>query len=502
MDYAPRYEFQKCVARYRGDYQQKGFSCWDQFLAMAFAQLTYRESLRDIEACLRALGRKRYHMGFRSKVARTTLADANERRDWRIYADFAQVLIGMARPLYAEDPIGVELDQGLYALDSTTIDLCLSLFPWARFRRHKAAVKMHTLLDLHGNIPAFIHVTDGKVHDVNVLDEIAPEAGAFYVMDRAYIDFERLFLFSLCSAFFVVRAKKNIVLRRRYSRRVDTTTGLRSDQTVILTTNKSAKTYPDPLRRISYFDAGTNKRLKFLTNNFALPALTITQIYKSRWQVELFFKWIKQHLRIKSFLDRKPRPRRGNHPLPDRGPAGSLPGNDLPIRQHTGGSDDHTRSRYPDHGRDLWPLRSLSHRVDRVGPRGEASGLFACHHAGRRSRCGLPDSCRLPNGRSVAFRSRPPQVESREGLPGVGRKMTHRKVGTEPPVPTFFMSPLSSLGGRKGFHEQQLNVGDEGHWRLSPVALDAYRAFTRCPAEKTGRRCLSLFFDNNFHKVS
>ena len=228
MDYAPRYEFQKCVARYRGDYQQKGVSCWDQFLAMAFAQLTYRESLRDIEACLRALGRKRYHMGFRSKVARTTLADANERRDWRIYADFAQVLIGMARPLYAEDPIGVELDQGLYALDSTTIDLGLSLFPWARFRRHKAAVKMHTLLDLHGNIPAFIHVTDGKVHDVNVLDEIAPEAGAFYVMDRAYIDFERLFLFSLCSAFFVVRAKKNIVLRRRYSRRVDTTTGLRS----------------------------------------------------------------------------------------------------------------------------------------------------------------------------------------------------------------------------------------------------------------------------------
>ena len=301
MDYAPRYEFQKCVARYRGDYQEKGFSCWDQFLAMAFAQLTYRESLRDIEACLRALGRKRYHMGFRSKVARTTLADANERRDWRIYADFAQVLIGMARPLYAEDPIGVELDQGLYALDSTTIDLRLSLFPWARFRRHKAAVKMHTLLDLYGNIPAFIHVTDGKGHDVNVLDEIAPEAGAFYVMDRAYIDFERLFLFSLCSAFFVVRAKKNVVLRRRYSRRVDTTTGLRSDQTVILTTNKSAKTYSDPLRRISYFDAGTNKRLKFLTNNFALPALTITQIYKSRWQVELFFKWIKQDLRIKSF---------------------------------------------------------------------------------------------------------------------------------------------------------------------------------------------------------
>ena len=304
MDYAPRYEFQKCVARYRGDYQLQGFSCRDQFLAMAFAQLTYRESLRDIEACLRALGSKRYHMGFRSKVARTTLADANERRDWRIYADFAQVLIGVARPLYAKDPIGVELAQGLYALDSTTIDLCLSLFPWARFRRHKAAVKMHTLLDLHGNIPAFIRVTDGKVHDVNILDEIAPKAGAFYVMDRAYIDFERLFLFTLCSAFFVVRAKKNAVLQRRYSRPVDKTTGLRSDQTVILTTIKSAKAYPDPLRCISYFDAETNKRLKFLTNNFALPALTITQIYKSRWQVELFFKWIKQHLRIKSFYEK------------------------------------------------------------------------------------------------------------------------------------------------------------------------------------------------------
>ena len=300
MDYAPRYEFQKCVARYRGDYQLQGFSCRDQFLAMAFAQLTYRESLRDIEACLRALGSKRYHMGFRSKVARTTLADANERRDWRIYADFAQVLIGVARPLYAKDPIGVELAQGLYALDSTTIDLCLSLFPWARFRRHKAAVKMHTLLDLHGNIPTFIRVTDGKVHDVNILDEIAPEAGAFYVMDRAYIDFERLFLFTLCSAFFVVRAKKNAVLQRRYSRPVDKTTGLRSDQTVILTTIKSAKAYPNPLR-LHPIDAETNKRLKFLTNNFALPALTITQIYKSRWQVELFFKWIKQHLRIKSF---------------------------------------------------------------------------------------------------------------------------------------------------------------------------------------------------------
>ncbi len=288
MDYAPRYEFQKCVARYRGDYQQKGFSCWDQFLAMAFAQLTYRESLRDIEACLRALGRKRYHMGFRSKVARTTLADANERRDWRIYADFAQVLIGMVRPLYAEDPI----DWILYALDSTTI----GVFHYSHGPGFAGTKPRSRHTPTHSRPRQ-----DGKVHDVNVLDAIAPEAGAFYVMDRAYIDFERLFLFSLCSAFFVVRAKKNVVLQRRYSRRVDTTTGLRSDQTVILTTNKSAKTYPDPLRRISYFDAGTNKRLKFLTNNFALPALTITQIYKSRWQVELFFKWIKQHLRIKSF---------------------------------------------------------------------------------------------------------------------------------------------------------------------------------------------------------
>jgi len=244
---------------------------------------------------------KLYHMGFRSKVARSTLADANEFRDWRIYADFAQVLIALARPLYAQDPIGVELNESLYALDSTTIDLCLSLFPWAKCRKHKAAVKMHTLLDLHGNIPTFIRITDGKVHDVNILDEIAPEAGAFYVMDRGYVDFERLFVFTLCSAFFVVRTKENVVLQRRYSHPVDTLTGLRSDHTVILTTIESAKVYPDALRRIHYFDAETNQRLKFLTNNFILPALTIAQIYKSRWQVELFFKWIKQHLRIKSF---------------------------------------------------------------------------------------------------------------------------------------------------------------------------------------------------------
>jgi hypothetical protein len=301
MDHLPSYEFHKCVTRYRGDDHPRGFSCWDQFLAMAFAQLTYRESLRDIEACLRSMTSKLYHIGLRGKVARSTLADANESHDWRIYADFAQVLIGIARPLYAHDPIGVDLDQSLYALDSTTIDLCLSLFPWARFRRHKAAVKMHTLLDLHGSIPTFIRITDGTVHDVNILDEILPEAGAFYVMDRGYVDFQRLYGFTLCSAFFVVRTKENVLLQRRYSHPVDKSTGVRSDHTVILTTLDSAKAYPDALRRVSYFDAETGKRLKFLTNNFLLPALTIAQIYKSRWQVELFFKWIKQHLRIKSF---------------------------------------------------------------------------------------------------------------------------------------------------------------------------------------------------------
>jgi hypothetical protein len=245
---------------------------------------------------------KLYHMGFRGKVARSTLADANESRDWRIYADFAQVLIGAARPLYAHDPIGVDLEQSLYALDSTTIDLCLSLFPWARFRQHKAAVKMHTLLDLHGNIPTFIRITDGKVHDVNILDELLPEAGAFYVMDRGYIDFQRLYFFTLCSAFFVVRTKENVLLQRRYSHAVDKSTGVRSDHTVILTAMESARVYPDALRRVSYFDAETNKRLKFLTNNFTLPALTIAQTYRCRWQVELFFRWIKQHLRIKSFF--------------------------------------------------------------------------------------------------------------------------------------------------------------------------------------------------------
>ena len=300
-EHLPHKEFQKCVARYRGDANLRGFTCWDQYLAMVFAQLTYRESLRDIEACLGAMRAKLYHMGFRSRVRRSTLADANDAHDWRIYADFAQVLIATARPLYAAEPMGVELEQSLYALDSTTIDLCLSLFPWARFRKHKAAVKMHTLLDLRGNIPAFIHITNGKVHDVNVLDQFLPESGAFYVMDRGYIDFERLYRFTLESAFFVVRAKTNVLLRRRYSHPVDPATGVRSDQTVVLASLESASVYPDALRKVSYVDAETGKQFVFLTNNFALPATTIAAIYKQRWQVELFFKWIKQHLRIKAF---------------------------------------------------------------------------------------------------------------------------------------------------------------------------------------------------------
>ena len=301
ISHLPHKEFQKCVARYDDESQPRTFSHWDQYLTMAFAQLTYRESLRDIEACLRSVTGKLYHLGIRSKVARTTLADANESRDWRIFADFAQVLIRIARPLHTADPIGVDLDHSVYALDSTTIDLCLSLFPWAKFRRHKGAVKMHTLLDLHGNIPTFVSITNGKVHDVNILDEIAPEAGAFYVMDRGYVDFERLYIFTLSAAFFVVRTKSNVLIQRRYSHPVDKTTGVRSDHTVILTAINSVKAYPDQLRRVSYLDVKTRKRFKFLTNNFTLPALTIALIYKSRWQVELFFRWIKMHLRIKAF---------------------------------------------------------------------------------------------------------------------------------------------------------------------------------------------------------
>src|SRR5712691_8957420 len=301
IEHLPNNDFQKCVSRYDGERYVKNFSCWDQFLSMVFAQLTYRDGLRDIEACLHSVGSKLYHMGFRSKIKRSTLADANELRDWRIYADFAQVLIAIARPLYADDPIGVELDQGLYALDSTTIDLCLSLFPWAKFRKHKAAVKMHTLLDLRGNIPTFIRITEGRVHDVNILDQIMPEPGAFYVMDRAYVDFERLFFLTLSSAFFVVRTNANVRLQRLYSHKIDKSTGVRSDHTVILTSFESASVYPDALRRVTFLDVEKKKRFGFLTNNFTLPAPVIAQIYKSRWAVELFFKWIKQHLRIKAF---------------------------------------------------------------------------------------------------------------------------------------------------------------------------------------------------------
>ena len=280
--FLPDRDFRRCVARYQGDRYIKKLSCWDQFLALAFAQLAYRESLRDIEACLGAVGPKLYHMGFGAAVARSTLADANECRDWRIFADFAQVLIRTAINLYANDATGIADVRDLYALDSTTIDLCLSLFPWARFRKHKAAVKMHTLLDLHGSIPTFIRITEGKVHDVNILDELVIEAGAFYVMDRGYIDFERLYRFVLESAFFVVRTKTNVILQRRYSRPVDKSTGLRSDHTVILAAPGSAKAYPDALRRVTYCDPETGKRLKFLTNNFSLPPLGIAQIYKKR----------------------------------------------------------------------------------------------------------------------------------------------------------------------------------------------------------------------------
>ena len=301
MSFLPVRDFRRIVQRYDGDSRLRGFSCWDQFLSMAFAQLTYRESLRDIEACLRVAGTKLYHLGLRGKVSRSSLADANEAHDWRIFADFAQLLISIARPLYAQEPLGFDFDNALYALDSTTIDLCLSLFPWAHFRSTKSAVKLHTLLDLRGNIPAFLRVTSGDVHDVNILDEILPEPGAFYVMDRTYIDFARLYQLHLSAAFFVTRTKRNILIERRYSRPVDKGTGLRSDQTVILTSIGLAKAYPDSLRRICYFDAENNKQLKFLTNNFALPALTIAQLYKQRGQVELFFRWIKQHLRIKVF---------------------------------------------------------------------------------------------------------------------------------------------------------------------------------------------------------
>jgi hypothetical protein len=302
MDFMPLKTFRRCVARYQGNFSIKRFSCLDQFRIMAFAQLTYRESLRDIEACLRAQNNKLYHMGIRSKVSRSTLAEANEMRDWRIYADFAHHLITIARKLYQKEPLAVELQNTVYALDATTIDLCLSLFPWARFRAAKGAVRLHTLLDLRGNIPSFIHISDGKLHEVNVLDLIPLEAGAFYVMDRGYADFSRLHAVTQASAFFVIRAKSNLKCRRLYSHPVDKSTGVVCDQSILLIVPKSAGDYPDKLRRVRYYDAETDKTLVFLTNNFLLPAITIAQLYKQRWQVELFFKWIKQHLRIKSFF--------------------------------------------------------------------------------------------------------------------------------------------------------------------------------------------------------
>jgi hypothetical protein len=301
IDFLPRYDFQQCVQRYRGNYKIKTFSCWDQFLCMAFAQLTYRESLRDIEACLRSTQHKLYHMGFRGKVSRNTLAHANEVRDWWIYADFAQILIARARHLYANDSFGVELKQMVYALDSTTIDLCLSLFPWAKFRKHKAAVKLHTLLDLHGNIPSVIFMTHGKIHDVKILDELVLEAGAIYLMDRGYLDFARLYKIHQTPAFFITRAKRNFSFQRLYSHPIEKITGLQCDQTIVLEGFYAQKDYPTLLRRIRYFDTSKDKRLIFLTNNFTLPALTIAQLFRCRWHIELFFKWIKQHLRIKAF---------------------------------------------------------------------------------------------------------------------------------------------------------------------------------------------------------
>jgi hypothetical protein len=306
MDLIPAHEFRRCVERYQGNYKVSTFSCWDQFLCMAFAQLTYRESLRDIEACLRALGPRLYHAGVRGHVSRSTLADANETRDFRIYADLAQVLMATARSLYADEDLGMELQQTVYALDSTTIDLCLSLFPWARYRAQNAAVKMHTLLDLQGNIPAFIDVTPAKIHEIHTLDILLPEPGSIYILDRGYLDFERLYRLQRALAFFIIRSRKDFRFRRLVSHPVDKNTGLRCDQTIRLRSFYPAKFYPEPLRRIRYHDAETEKSLVFLTNHFDLPTLTIAQLYKCRWQVELFFKWVKQHLRIKKFYGLSP----------------------------------------------------------------------------------------------------------------------------------------------------------------------------------------------------
>ncbi|MGB9006754.1 MAG: IS4 family transposase, partial [Candidatus Aminicenantales bacterium] len=301
LDFLPLYEFRKCVNRYRGEYKIKSFSCLDQFLCMAFAQLTFRESLRDIESCLRSMRNRLYHMGIRGNVSRNTLAHANETRDWRIYADFAQVLIHQARTLYADDDFGLELKDTVYAFDSTTIDLCLSLFPWAVFRKRKGAVKLHTLLDLRGSIPSFIKITDGKVHDVRVLDDLIPEPGCFYVLDRGYLDFARLYLIHQSQAFFVIRAKSNLQYRRLYSQSVDRATDLICDQTVVLTGFYSNDAFPDKLRRVRFYDRDNGRYLTFLSNNFILPPLTIAMLYKLRWRIELFFRWIKQNLRIKAF---------------------------------------------------------------------------------------------------------------------------------------------------------------------------------------------------------
>lgn len=301
MDFIPTYEFQKCVDRHNGSYKVKTFSCWDQYLSMVFAQLTYRESLRDIEACLRSAQPKLYHLGIRGRVSRNTLANANQTRDWRIYADLARILIGKARKLYINDSFGIELDNTVYALDSTTIDLCLSLFPWAMFRKRKGAVKLHTLMDLRGSIPMVVIVTHGKIHDVNILDQITVEAGALYIMDRGYTDFARLHRIHLSGAFFLTRAKHNFRFRRIYSQSVDKTAGVQHDQTVVPVNFYAKREYPSKLRRICYYDKEKNKRIVFLTNNFILPAGTIADLYRCRWQIELFFKWIKQHLRIKAF---------------------------------------------------------------------------------------------------------------------------------------------------------------------------------------------------------
>ena len=302
MELLPWRRFQTCVRRYQGDYKVKTFHCAEHFRVMAFAQLTYRESLRDIETCLRVMGTRLYHMGIRSTVSRNNLSHANETRDWRIYADFAQILIDRAKMLYADDPLGVDLDSTVYALDATTIDLCMNLFPWARFRKTKSAIKLHALMNLRGSIPEFIHISEGKLHDVNILDLLVPAPGAFYIMDRAYLDFGRLYHLHRERAFFISRAKKNFKCSRRYSHEVQKSTGVQCDQTVLLTTHYPAKNYPEPLRRIRFYDAEKRKRLVFLTNNFELPAETIADLYKSRWHIELFFKWIKQHLRIKSFF--------------------------------------------------------------------------------------------------------------------------------------------------------------------------------------------------------